>query len=69
MSKHFDKYLLLKSKVQEAGIEDCHALKQYLHICQVFNMEQESFDTHKRKVENWLNNIEKSIREEIKAAE
>lgn len=69
MSKHFDKYLLLKSKVQEAGIEDCHTLKQYLHIWQMFSMEQESFDTHKRKVENWLKNIEKGIEEEIKAVE
>lgn len=63
---YFEKYLRLKN---DYGDKDCGFLAQYLHIVQVMRIEERNYKKHRNELISWLNNIEKSIKEQRKGNE
>lgn len=62
------RYLELKKECENKGV-DSSALSQYLHISQVMEIEEKSYRKHRKEMNDWLHNIEKTIQEEIRRQE
>ncbi len=64
---NFEKYNKLKD---EYSNESCgHLLSTYLHIVQVMDIEERNYKRHRKELADWLNNIEKAIKEQRKGNE
>ena len=64
---NFEKYNKLKA---EYSNESCgHLLSTYLHIVQVMDIEERNYKRHRKELADWLNNIEKAIKEQRKGNE
>lgn len=61
------RYFEFKSIIEARGLieSDVHTLAQYLHLVQGMKVAEECFQSYKRKMNDWLKNIERSAIEEI----
>lgn len=58
---NFEKYIKLKA---EYSNESCsNLLSTYLHIVQVMDIEERNYKRHRKELADWLNNIERAIKE------
>ena len=66
----FEKYIELKDRACKLGIVDeiC-GLSQLLHIIQFMNAEEESYKAHRKKMNEWKNNIIRDIEKQVKEHE
>lgn len=64
---NFDDYTKLKSRCETAGIEDCPALTQLLHLLQAKHAAQDYWKAYLNRMNKWEQNcardVEKMIRE------
>jgi hypothetical protein len=66
----FEKYLLLKDRADKTGQpEEVNGLSQLLHLIQFMHAEEESWKQHKNRMNEWKNNIIKSVEESLKQLE
>lgn len=56
----FEKYFKIKEELKECSYNNA-ALSQYLHIAQVMAEEEKAYKSHRRKMYEWLNTIEKTV--------
>lgn len=61
---NFEKYNKLKDEYSNESCE--HLLSTYLHIVQVMDIEERNYKRHRKELADWLNNIEKAIKERRK---
>lgn len=59
---YFEKYLQLKEEYK--GFVNDDLLLQYLAIVQSMNIGKEHFDKYNKELKGWLDNIEKSMKEQ-----
>lgn len=66
----FEKYIELKDRACKLGVsnEIC-GLPQLLHIIQFMNAEEESWKKHRKKMNEWKNNIIRDIERHLKEHE
>lgn len=66
----FAKYLWLKDRADKTGhSEEVRGLSQLLHLIQFMNAEEESWEQHKMRMNEWKNNIIKAIEADLKQLE
>ena len=66
----FEKYMELKERACKLGIVDeIGGLSQLLHIVQFMNAEEESWKAHRKKMNEWKNNMVKDIERQLKEHE
>ena len=58
----FERYLQLKEEYK--GFVNDDLLLQYLTIVQVMSREKENYEKHRKELKSWLNNVEKSMKEQ-----
>lgn len=61
------RYFEFKSIIEERGLieSDVRTLAQYRHLVQGMQVAEECFQSYKRKMNDWLKNLERSAIEEI----
>lgn len=66
----FEKYISLKDRADSTGHpEEVCGLPQLLHIIQFITAEEESWSKHRQKMNEWKNNIIKTIEADLKRLE
>lgn len=66
----FEKYMELKERACKLGIVDeIGGLSQLLHMVQFMNAEEESWKAHRKKMNEWKNNMVKDIERQLKEHE
>lgn len=66
----FEKYMELKERAFKLGIVDeIRDLSHLLHIIQFMNAEEESWKAHKKRMNEWKNNIIREIERQLKEHE
>lgn len=61
---NFEKYIKLKDEFSD---ESCsNLLSTYLHIVQVMDIEERNYKRHRKELADWLNNIERTIKDRRK---
>lgn len=59
---HFERYRELCRIVEDRGITDyIPGLSQLLHLSQGMQIAEESYVAYRRKMNDWLNNIERDV--------
>ena len=66
----FEEYIELKDRACKLGVSnEIRDLSQLLHIIQFMNAEEKSWEAHKKKMNDWKNNIVRDIERQLKEYE